>query len=191
MRTPFVSSDVIALLKARNSAARLTAPAPSEAQLEEMIRCALRSPDHAGLRPWRFVSIRGPRRQDFGEALLASLLRRKPGRRSGRARQSAQRAAARASARGGAGGDFRASQGARLGAAPVRGCAAFSVQLAAEALGYASIWRTGDYPADPELAPALGGKANEEIVALLYLGTRDAEPKPLPELRVPDFHRAW
>ena len=185
------SSNIIAFLQARNSAPRLTGPAPDEAELEEMIRCALRSPDHAWLRPWRFVSIRGPRRQDFGEVLLASLLRRNPDADE----------AARAKARN---APLRApllvvvlaaiSEHPKVPAWEQRvaaGCAAFSVQLAAEALGYASIWRTGDYPSDPELAQALGGEAHEEIVALLYLGRRDAEPKPLPELQARDFHRVW
>jgi len=71
------------------------------------------------------------------------------------------------------------------------GCTAFAIELAAEALGYAGVWRTGSYAEDKQLVRDLGGADNEEIVAFLYLGTRDGEAKPLPVLEPSDFHRSW
>lgn len=181
----------IAQLRQRNSSPKLTTPAPSEAELNEMLLCALRSPDHARLRPWRFVSLRGDRRADFGQVLEASLLRTNPDADEA-AREKARNAPLRAplvvvvlAA---------VQEHPKVPAWEQRmsaGCAAFSVQLAAEAMGYASVWRTGAYTEDPQIVADLGGGANEEIVAFLYMGSRAGDRKPLPELAPSDYHRAW
>lgn len=183
--------DILEFLQQRNSAPRLTDPAPTEAEVQTMLRCALRSPDHGWLRPWRFVSVRGDRRRDFGGLLAASLLRIDE-QADDAAREKARNAPLRAplvvvvlAA---------ISEHPKVPAWEQRvsaGCAAFAVELAAEALGYAAIWRTGAYTKDPDLVAALGGAANEEIVAFLYLGTREGSAKPVPDLEPAEFHRVW
>jgi nitroreductase len=199
LSSPLISRDVamngslpmLEQLHTRNSAPRLTSPAPTEAEVEEMIRCALRSPDHCRLRPWRFLSCRGSRRDDLGELLVRSLLRCDP----------VADEAAIAKARG---APLRAplvmavfaviQDHPKVPAWEQRvsaGCTAFAIELAAEAMGYAAVWRTGSYAGDRQLVEDLGGADNEEIVAFLYLGTRDGEPKPLPTLEPADFHRNW
>ncbi|MEM1403010.1 MAG: nitroreductase family protein [Pseudomonadota bacterium] len=185
------SNDRLQFLKERNSAPRLTEPGPSATELNEMLACALRSPDHAWLRPWRFLSVTGERRQALGECLERSLLRRNP-EAEGAAREKALK------------GPLRAPTVivvlAKLQEHPKvpyweqrvsAGCAAFSLLLAAEALGYGGVWRTGDYPQDPELVADLGSNADEEIVGFIYLGSRDGGSKALPPMNVEDFHRAW
>jgi nitroreductase len=52
-------SDILRFLQSRNSAPKLTAPAPSAEHMQEIFRAALRAPDHAWLRPWRFITIDG------------------------------------------------------------------------------------------------------------------------------------
>ena len=183
-------APTLELLQQRNSAPRLADPAPTEAELEEMLRCALRTPDHGWLRPWRFVSVRGERRGDLGALLEQSLLRRDPDADT-TAREKARNAALRA--------PLVLVVMAAISEHPKipeweqrvsAGCAAFAVELAAEALGYAAIWRTGAYPGDAQLVRELGGAGNEEVVAFLYIGTRDGDAKALPELEPSDFHRA-
>ena len=71
------------------------------------------------------------------------------------------------------------------------GCAAFSVLLAAEALGFGAIWRTGAAADDPDFAHELGAAENESIIGFIYLGTRDGTAKALPELEPGEFHRHW
>ena len=62
-------SESLSLLHERNSAPKLTDPAPGPEALEEIFQAALRAPDHAWLRPWRFLTIEGERRAAFGELL--------------------------------------------------------------------------------------------------------------------------
>lgn len=184
-------SDPLSLLKQRNSAPRLTDPAPGPAELEEMFQVALRAPDHAWLRPWRFLTIAGERRADFGELLERCLVARNPAADDA-ARTKARNAPLRAPLVIVA--VVRLSEHPKVPHVEQRlsaGCAAQGILLAAEALGYAGIWRTGDAAFDRAVMDGLGLAANEEIVGFLYLGTRDGPAKPVPELATADYVSTW
>ena len=43
----------------RNSPRELTSPIPSSAEMQEIYQAALRAPDHAWLRPSRFIEVTG------------------------------------------------------------------------------------------------------------------------------------
>ncbi|HBM84218.1 MAG: nitroreductase [Haliea sp.] len=183
--------DILQHLQTRNSAPRLTAPGPSGEQLDELLQAALRAPDHAWLRPWRFIAIEGERREDFGEVLERCLLRRDPAADAS-VRERARAAPLRA--------PLLLAVVACLQEHPKvpfyeqrlsAGCAAHAILLAAEALGYAGIWRTGDAAFDPLVGAALGLERDEEVVAFLYLGTRDGNPKNVPALQPADFLSRW
>jgi nitroreductase len=71
------------------------------------------------------------------------------------------------------------------------GCAAHAILLAAEACGYAGIWRTGEGAFDRTVMDVLGLEANEEIVGFIYLGSREGAAKPLPHLDTAEFVSSW
>ena len=71
-------NEIIRFLQNRNSAPKLCAPAPNDLEMDEIFAAALRVPDHAWLRPWRFIVIQGDRRSALGEILESALMRRKP-----------------------------------------------------------------------------------------------------------------
>ena len=184
-------TDILRFLQNRNSAPRLTEPAPSATQMREIFRAALRAPDHAWLHPWRFITITGERRQAFGELLEQCLLQRKPD-----ADESA-RAKARNS-------PLRApllvvvvasiSEHPKVPAIEQRlsaGCAAQAILLASEASGFAGIWRTGDAAFDRCVMHGLDLAANEEIIAFLYVGTREGNAKTIPQLDAAEFVSTW
>lgn len=184
-------NDVVQFLQQRNSAPKLSAPAPDERELREIFRAALRVPDHAWLRPWRFITIEGDRRQAFGELLAQCLVQRDP-QADAAMQEKARQAPLRA--------PLLIITVARLVDHPKvpsieqrlsAGCAAHAILLAAEALGYAGIWRTGGAAFDRAVMNGLHLAADEEIVAMLYLGTREAKPKPIPALDTADFVSAW
>ncbi|EAQ97709.1 nitroreductase family protein [Congregibacter litoralis] len=181
----------LSFLQQRNSMPKLTGPGPDAAELEQMLQCALRSPDHARLRPWRFISIQGDRRKDFGELLRASLLRRDPD-----ADDAAQEKARNAPLRAPLVIAVLVSlkEHPKVPAWEQRisaGCAAFSLILAAEALNYGAIWRTGAVAEDKQLLRDLGGADNEEFVGFIYVGRPDCNAKPVPTMVSEEFHRAW
>ena len=51
--------DAIENLLTRNSPRELSLPAPSKEDMQEIYQAALRAPDHAWLRPSRFIEVRG------------------------------------------------------------------------------------------------------------------------------------
>lgn len=63
--------ELIKLLKSRRSAntSSLTAPGPTDEELQDIITIGLRTPDHGKLEPWRLIVIKGDARKDFGEQL--------------------------------------------------------------------------------------------------------------------------
>ena len=67
--------DAMELLLGRNSvpARKLSDPAPDGEELLEILETGMRAPDHAGLKPWRFLIIRGEARQRLGEVMAQSM----------------------------------------------------------------------------------------------------------------------
>lgn len=184
-------STSLSFLQQRNSMPKLIGPGPNAGELEQMLQVALRSPDHARLRPWRFVSIQGGRRVAFGELLRDSLLRRDPD-----ADQVAQDRALNAPLRAPLVIAVLVSftEHPKVPAWEQRlsaGCAAYGLTLAAEALNYGAIWRTGSFAEDAQLLRAIGGTDNEEFVGFVYIGQPDCSAKPIPVLNSQDYHRVW
>lgn len=159
-------------------------PGPSPEQLKEMLRAAVRAPDHAWLRPWRFIEISGDRRQAFGQLLHDALLRRNP-EADEVARTKALNAPLRAPMLLVSVVTLRDHHKVphveqRLSV----GCASQAILLAAETLDLAGVWRTGAAAFDRFVMDGLGLGENEEIIGFLYLGTRDGKAKTLPEVNL-------
>ena len=184
-------NDVIYQLTERNSAPRLTTPGPDKVTLEYMMQAALRAPDHAWLTPWRFIQLEGPSREKLGDVFADAMQRRDPDADEAaldRARAAPLRAPLVMVV------VCRYTEHPKVPEHEQRlsaGCAAHSMLLAAEAQGYAGIWRTGANAEDPYVAESLGLDDNESIVAFLYFGSRDGVAKSLPERRVSDFLSQW
>jgi len=70
-------------------------------------------------------------------------------------------------------------------------CAAHAILLAAEAQGYAGVWRTGDAAFDHSVMAGLGLAVNEEIIGFIYLGSRDGAAKTIPPLEPDEFLGDW
>jgi nitroreductase len=64
------------------------------------------------------------------------------------------------------------------------GAAAHNVLLAANALGFGSIWLTGANAYDDYVRGELGLDHNERIIGFIFLGTPsiDIPPRPIPEV---------
>jgi nitroreductase len=163
--------QAIDLLLTRRSARSLTEPAPDAAALELILRSAARVPDHGRLRPWRFIVIRGTARARFGSLLAANLRRNRPGS-SDEALEREQNKAFRAplivvvAARYAA--QAKVPEVEQLLSA---GAAAHAVMLAACALGFNSMWKTGAAAYDDEVKSGLGLEPGDAIVGFMYLGS--------------------
>ena len=170
--------QAIDALLTRRSARALTDPAPDAGALELIFSAAARAPDHGRLRPWRFVVVRGPARERFG-AMLADQLRRTHPQIG---EETLQRERLKA---------FRApliivvaAHCEPIAKIPVfeqtlaAGAAAHAMMLAAFALGFNAMWKTGDAAYDATVRQALGFGPADAIVGFLYIGTESGERAP-------------
>jgi nitroreductase len=172
----------------RRSARALKEPAPDGATLELILESAARAPDHGRLRPWSFIVIRGPGRARFGE-LLADHLRRTNASVTGdtleRERNKAFRAPVIIVVTAICNTFVKVPTIEQVLAA---GAAAQNIMLAAFALGFNAMWKTGAPAYDEALKKALGLESKDAIVGFIYLGTdvegSTASPLPPPHYRV-------
>ncbi|HKE96258.1 MAG TPA: nitroreductase [Povalibacter sp.] len=162
--------ELLAGIESRTSAAKLTEPAPSREHLERIIGAGVRAPDHGRLRPWRFVVLAGDARRRLGDAMAAILQAKVPGATPEQLdgeRNKALRApviiAVAAHVTRGKIPDVEQVLAA--------GAAAQNMLLAAHALGYGAMWKTGAVAYDAGVKNLLGLAPEDHIVALLYLGT--------------------
>jgi nitroreductase len=179
--------DALEAIFQRRSIARLSDPAPTERHLATILRAAAAAPDHLELRPLRLVILQGKAKDEFGTVLADAYVQRcahystdpvpakleKERTKLGRAPLVIVVAASDTTE-----GRIPFSEQTSAAAA-----AAQNALLAATALGYGSMWRTGDPAYDPSVKTALGLKPDDEIVGFLYLGrTERPEPPNEPDL---------
>jgi nitroreductase len=183
--------DALELMLSRESALKLESPGPSAEELERIFASAVRAPDHGRLRPWHFVVIGESQRAAFG-ALMADVLRRQDPTASEPALQRERDKA------------FRAPVIVAVAAKVQRGhkipeieqiasasAAAQTIMLAAPALGYGAVWKTGAPAYDPVFKTELGLSAEDDIIGFLYIGTRVGGSAPFPRPEPRDFVTNW
>jgi nitroreductase len=167
--------DTITTLHARRSHPVLTDPAPSGGDLDTMLAAAAAAPDHGRHRPWRFVVIKGTGRKALGE-VLAEVYRRSAAQRGeqpdaaaeDRERVKPLRAPVIIAVACAAGGDEKVPHAERLAAVAA---ATQNLLLAATALGYGAMWRTGAPARSAAVREALGFAPGDEITGFVYLGS--------------------
>lgn len=183
--------DALDLLLTRESALKLDAPAPNETDLDTMFQSAVRAPDHGRLRPWRFVVIEGDKRARLGEVMADSMRRRDPEVSEDmlvRERAKPMRAPMIVVAAAHVQKGHRIMECEQIASAAA---AAQNIMLAAHALGYGAMWKTGDPAYDPGVKTALGLDAEDEIMGFLYLGTNTGTSSPAPRPAARDQVTVW
>lgn len=177
------ATDLFEAVAARRSYSVLTTPGPNEQEIERMLTAAVSAPDHGRLRPWRFTLISGDDREAFGEVLAAAARRRDPSISAGRLSVERQRLlrAPLVIAAGAHLTDRPIGESEQLAAVAA---AVQNLLLAATALGYGTIWRTGAAAKDPQVKAALGLRPRDAVVGFVYVGTPFGTPatRPAPSL---------
>lgn len=165
----------------RRSVGRLAEPAPSGADLELILLAGAAAPDHGCMQPFRFIVLHADAKDAFGRVLSTAYLARcdaidaapdpaqveKERTKLGRAPMVIVVAAVRQEVRK---VPWEEQEDAAAAAAQ-------NILLAATALGYGSMWRTGEPAYDPIVKGALGLSPDDAIVGFLYLGTPPREPQ--------------
>jgi len=184
-----VMNTIIDLIKHRVSCPKLGGKAPSEQELQAILSCALRAPDHARLKPWHFHVIQGEALGRLGDVFA----------------KAAQ-----------ANGSLAADKLTKCKNMPLRapmlivavcepvlnpkvpaseqilavGAAIQNMQIAISSLDYGSIWRTGEMAESSVVKEAFGLSEQGSIVGFVYVG----QPDKVPALQKPnldDYYSNW
>lgn len=179
---------VIDALLNRSSEPRLEGPGPDRKTLDDVFACAARAPDHALLRPWRYLVVEGDGLKALGELFESTC-----------------------------DSDASQKQRDKLLQAPLRapmvivGVACHQVHpkvpeqeqimsaavgmgyllLALQSAGFGAMWRTGAMAHDPVVAEGLGLASHETITGFLYVGTVASEKPSVPRPDQASFVSRW
>lgn len=189
---PAFNPALAALLGRASVPARLLHdPGPDDPAIDLAVAAALRAPDHGGLRPWRFVVVRGAARAALGDVLAASLARRAPDSSPDRLaleRLKPQRAPVVIVA----GATLRPDHPVPLW--EQEACAAagtMNLMNALDAQGFGAIWLSSAALRDDAVKAALGFAAGDALLGWIHAGTPGVE-RPRPSRPGPEtFWREW
>ena len=183
--------DAMTNLLTRNSPRELTTPIPSKDEMHEIYQAALRAPDHAWLRPSRFIEVTGEGLNKLSEIFTEFASRELQ--------------------------DVTSLQMEKYQSAPFRApmiiilttkitehpkvpkveqmlstaTAAENILLALHAKKYAGIWRTGKFAFNKKIAEYLDLTADHEVIGYLYVGTPTGTNKKIPQLDIENFVTRW
>jgi nitroreductase len=178
------ASSPLALLHSRRSGKPrdMIAPGPDPDQLDQILRAAIRVPDHGKLAPWRFVIVGRDQRETLRTLLVQAYQTEKP--HAGRleiesmeqfARQAPTLIVALSSP----------VEGSKIPLWEQQltvGAACMNLLTAAHALGFVGGWLTGWAAYSDAVRDAFGSHA-ERIAGFLFIGTpaRTLEERPRPD----------
>lgn len=174
------SPETLRLLALRRSTpvAMLGEPGPSAADLDMLLRLAMRVPDHRKLEPWRVLIVEGEAREKLGDIFAAARKLRDPDATDDKL--AAERAL-----------PLRAPVVLAVISSPNHhdpkktpvweqqlssGALCQNLLIAAQAAGWAAVWITEDAAFDGHVHAALGMHAHEQIAGFIYLGTAKEQP---------------
>jgi len=183
--------ETLKTIKNRNSVAHLAEPAPSIEEMEQVYQGALRAPDHAWLRPWKYIEIRGDARNKLADAFVKASISSGE-KMTDELKEKLEKA------------PFRAPMVIIL-AADIKehpkvpkieqiislGASGQNILLALHDIGYSAIWRTGKMAFNQHITDALELPSNYEVIGYLYVGTPSGNIKSLPELDINNHLTRW
>lgn len=150
----------------RRGGTRLLGPAPSDAELAELVSLAGTAPDHGRLSPWRLINLRGEARRALGEAMADA----EDGTPRERTVGKALRAPLLVTI------VFRPEDRPRIPRweqLAATACAVQTLVLLLHDRGWSSIWRTGPSAEYAEVRKVLNINEDEQCLGWLYVGTEE------------------
>jgi nitroreductase len=194
MENPKMNDVMLEALATRRSVKpdRLAAPAPSAGELERILTVAARVPDHKKLVPWRFIVFEGDARAQIGEVFAAACAAEEKDPPSPIRLETERGRFTRAPLVVAV-----VSRVTRRPGAPEweqilsAGAAAFSLCLAANAMGYGTSWLTEWMAYSPTVRARLGLAENERIAGFVYIGTPKEKPEERERPKLDDIVTRW
>jgi nitroreductase len=178
--------DLIEAIATRRSKGKMMRDeAPPRALVEKVLEAAVHAANHHDTQPWRFFVLSGEARDEFGDALASALREREAGLDAAKLDGLAIAEKAK---------PMRSPVLIVVGVQSQRDdamerredlqAASAAVQcmlLAADSLGLAAIWRTGDGAYDDRVKAYFGLRPEDQIAGIVYLGYPDTSLPPMAQ----------
>tara|TARA_B100001287_G_C22456537_1_gene423033 strand:+ start:119 stop:682 length:564 start_codon:yes stop_codon:yes gene_type:complete len=185
--------ETMKALLSRRSISKLTLPHPSKDEMKDVYQAALRAPDHAWLRPWKFIEITGDSRKKLAQAFIASTKKTEEideeriNKIADLPLRSPMIIVVIASVK------YDKPNVPRLEQIQSTAAAAQNILLALHDKGYGAYWRTGKYSTERNkyISNELSLDINDEVLGYLYIGTPDTDAPKIPELKNENFVTYW
>ncbi len=169
----------------------LTEPAPDDEQLKQIFEIALCAPDHGRIQPYRFITIRGEARKELSNVFARAVKQRDPevddeylNKQKDKPLRSPLIVVVVACL-------IESPKIPEIEQMLCAGAAAHNILLASKAMGFGSIWLTGDNAYDPYVCKALNLAENERIIGFIYLGTESIKLNRQTEVDVNKKVSQW
>ncbi len=183
--------DAITAITQRVSVAQLTGPGPTDQQLQQMYQGAFRAPDHAWMRPWRYLTIKNEGLANLGEIFAQASLQDDPSlteQQLAKIQSKPQRAPVMIVA---ISHTVEHSKVPAIEQHLAVGAGIQNILNIAYAQGLGAIWRTGSMAYHPYVKKSLGLSKQEDILGFIYLGHVNCKLKKAPELAMQDYVKEW
>lgn len=175
----------------RVSHKNLIEPIPTKKEMEKIYQAALRAPDHASLKPTKFIEVSGNGLNKLSNIFKKYVLENGTENEKKKIEKYAN-------------APFRAPLVIIL-VSEVKfhpkvpemeqylstAAASQNILLAIDSLGYGAIWRTGIFALNEKLNKYFNLKSNQKILGYIYVGTVDGEKKDIPVLDHNEFLTRW
>jgi len=169
--------EIFDAIHSRHSIGKVKPDELSRETIQKLLDAGNQAPNHHRVRPWRFFVLTGESRSRLGDVMVASLLEREPAstpEQVDKTRALPLRAPLIIAV------SVDAPTEERIIAIENVCAAAASCQnilLAAHALGLGAIWRTGTWARDAKVKEFFSLAPERDLIAFIYMGIPDGEPK--------------
>jgi nitroreductase len=174
--------EILAAIHNRKSNGNVLQKSVNRELIEKMLSAAVQAPNHYKVRPWRFVVLTGAGRERFGEIMARSLETKfadLSGEAFARAMEKERSKPLRAPLLIAVGVDKPLeSKVLEIENICAAAAACENLLLAAEDMGLAAKWRTGETARDPLVKEFLGFSTDMHVIAFLYIGYPESEAEP-------------
>jgi len=176
--------DILESIAARRSLGKMRPDAPPRELVERVLSAGVHAPNHFDTQPWRFFVLTNEGRSDFGEVLAQALSRRlgetEPTQRDAlmkgeRAKPMRSPVLIVVGVQSESDDPMTRREDLQAASAALQ-----NMLLAANSLGLAAIWRTGDGAYDDHVKAWFNLRPEDEIAGILYLGYADTSFGPAP-----------
>ena len=192
-------NDVIDFLQSRRSvvAKKMLPNPPSEQQLQEILKCGLRVPDHSNVQPFRIVVLQGEARKKFSERVILPAAKQRAKNTNEPFNETLEALETGRMQRSGVVLSvlFKPVIPHKI---PIWeqqltcGAVCSHLLIAAQSLGYAAQWLT-EWPAyDRTVIEALGGAAaSDQVAGFIHIGEKTEEPSERKRPVAEDIIHYW